>query len=61
MMGAQFDFEVGALRKTLIQEYGIFTGGATDKKLLRILPPLNVDKASIDKFINALRAAVASF
>jgi len=55
MAGVEFDFEVGELRKKLIYDYHIFTGGAMNKKLLRILPPLTVKKEHIDTFINALK------
>jgi len=55
MLGLEFDFEVGALRKKLIYDEKIFTGGAMNKKILRILPPLNVTKQDIDVFVNALK------
>lgn len=55
MTGIEFDFEVGELRKKLIYDHHIFTGGAMNKKLLRILPPLSVQKEHIDTFINALK------
>ena len=55
MLGLEFDFEVGELRKKLIFEKQIFTGGAMNKNLLRILPPLNIKKEQIDVFINALK------
>ncbi|TXD47124.1 aspartate aminotransferase family protein [Polaribacter sp. IC073] len=58
MLGLEFDFEVGDLRKQLIYDYHIFTGGAMNKKLLRILPPLNVEKKHIDQFFKALVAAL---
>jgi acetylornithine/N-succinyldiaminopimelate aminotransferase len=58
MLGLEFDFEVSDLRKKLIYEYHIFTGGAANKKLLRILPPLNVNKEHIDQFFEALIAAL---
>jgi acetylornithine aminotransferase len=54
MLGLEFDFEVGDLRKKLIYEYQIFTGGAKNKYVLRILPPLNVNKGHIDQFFEAL-------
>ena len=54
MLGLEFDYEVADLRKELIYEYHIFTGGAANKKLLRILPPLNVKKDHIDQFFEAL-------
>lgn len=54
MLGLEFDFEVSDLRKKLIYEYHIFTGGAANKKLLRILPPLTVKKDHINQFFEAL-------
>lgn len=54
MLGLEFDFEVGALRKKLIYEHHIFTGSAKNKNLLRILPPLTVQKKHIDQFFEAL-------
>jgi len=54
MLGLEFDYEVGDLRKKLIYDYQIFTGGAANKKLLRILPPLNVKKEHINQFFKAL-------
>ena len=55
MLGLEFDFEVGALRKRLIHEKYIFTGGSANKKLIRILPPLTVTREHIDIFIKALK------
>ncbi len=55
MLGVEFDFEVAELRKKLIFEKHIFTGGSINKKLLRILPPLTLSKNEIDVFINALK------
>ena len=54
MLGLEFDFEVGDLRKKLIYDYHIFTGGAMNKNLLRILPPLTVRKDHINQFFEAL-------
>ena len=55
MLGIEFDFEVAEIRKKLIFEQHIFTGGASNKNLLRILPPLNVTKNEIDEFVYALK------
>tara|TARA_R110001599_G_scaffold349521_1_gene577979 strand:- start:1119 stop:2246 length:1128 start_codon:yes stop_codon:yes gene_type:complete len=54
MIGAEFDFDVAALRKALIFEHGIFTGSASNKNTIRILPPLNISKAELDQFLAAL-------
>ncbi|WP_372792558.1 aspartate aminotransferase family protein [Lutibacter sp.] len=55
MLGVEFDFEVGELRKKLIFDKHIFTGGSNNKKLLRILPPLTINKEQVNIFINALK------
>ena len=54
MLGLAFDFEVGQLRKRLIYEKNIFTGGSSNKNVLRILPPLTVQKKHFDRFFDAL-------
>ena len=55
MLGLEFDFEVADLRKRLIYNQHIFTGAAKNKKLLRILPALNITKEHIDAFFDALK------
>lgn len=60
MLGLEFDFEVGDLRKALIYNEHIFTGGSSNKKLLRILPPLNIEKQHIYQFFEALKKALNS-
>lgn len=55
MLGLEFDFEVAPLRKKLIYDQHIFTGSAKDKKVLRILPALNINKTHIIDFFNALK------
>ena len=58
MLGVEFDFEVSEIRKKLIFDKHIFTGGSSNKKLLRILPPLSVTKQNIDTFIEALKELI---
>ena len=55
MLGLEFDFEAADLRKKLIFKHKIFTGGSANKNLLRILPPLNIQKKDIDILYNALK------
>jgi acetylornithine aminotransferase len=55
MLGLEFDFEVAALRKKLIYKQHLFTGGAKDKNVLRILPALNITKKDMDLFFEALK------
>lgn len=55
MLGLEFDFEVSDLRKKLIYNQHMFTGGANNKNLLRILPALNITEKEIDLFFEALK------
>lgn len=59
MLGLEFDFEVAELRKSLIYNQRVFTGGAKNKQLLRFLPALNITKTHIDLFFEALKKELA--
>jgi acetylornithine aminotransferase len=59
MLGLEFDFQVADLRKKLIYDHHLFTGGAKDKSVLRILPALNITKQDLDIFFKALKTALA--
>ena len=56
MLGLEFDFEVADLRKRLIHNQHLFSGGAKDKKVLRVLPALNITKKDLDAFFEGLKA-----
>ena len=58
MLGVEFDFEINELRKKMILDKHIFTGNANNKNLLRILPPLTINKKGIDTFIIALKESL---
>lgn len=58
MLGLEFDFEVGELRKKLIYEHRIFTGGSSNKNLLRILPPLTIQQKHLSQFFDALQKSL---
>ena len=58
MLGLEFDYEVGSLRKQLIYDKRMFTGGAMNKNLLRILPPLTIQTQQLDAFIAAVKELV---
>ena len=49
-------FEVADLRKRLIYNQHLFTGGAKDKHVLRVLPALNITEKDLDAFFKALKA-----
>lgn len=44
-----------AVRKRLLDEFGIFTGTASNKNILRILPSLAVTKKELDELLQALK------
>lgn len=55
MLGISFDFPIKNIRNRLLYDHHIFTGAAYDPNLLRILPPLCIQKTHIETFINALK------
>lgn len=55
MLGLEFDFEVAELRKKLIYNQHLFTGGAKDKYVIRILPALNITEEDLNLFFDALK------
>ncbi len=59
MLGLEFNFEIAELRKKLIYEHHLFTGGAKDKYILRILPALNITEKQVDLFFDILKKALA--
>lgn len=56
MIGIELEQDASGLRKKLLYDYQIFTGGAANKNTIRVLPPLNITKEALDQFINALQA-----
>ena len=54
ILGLEFDFPISELRKKLIFKHHIFTGNAKNPNLLRILPPLTIQKHHVDLFFEAL-------
>ncbi len=58
MLGIEFSEPVSEMRKQLIYEKQMFTGGAKNKNLLRILPPLTIQTDQIDAFIEAVKEVV---
>lgn len=59
MLGLEFDYDVAELRKKLIYNQYIFTGGSSNKNLIRILPALNITEKHIDVFFEALKRELA--
>jgi len=55
MLGLEFDAPIATMRKDLIFKHYVFTGSAKNPNLLRILPPLTLQKKHIDVFFEALK------
>lgn len=58
MLGLEFDFPISELRKKLIYDHKIFTGSSKNKNLLRILPPLTLQKEHVDLFFDCLKESL---
>jgi acetylornithine aminotransferase len=56
MVGIKYDFPIKEVRDKLLTEHHIFVGNASDPTVLRLLPPLNITKAEVDLFLQALYA-----
>ncbi|MCL4110236.1 UNVERIFIED_CONTAM: hypothetical protein GTU68_030620 [Idotea baltica] len=54
MIGVKFEFSTAELRKSLLYNEKVFTGSSGNANIMRILPPLNIDKNQIDYFIEKL-------
>lgn len=61
MLGVELPFPVKDLRSHLLYEHHIFTGSASDPRVLRILPPLNITIEQLQPFVAALAASITQF
>lgn len=59
MIGVEFDFPSTDFRNELLSEYKIFTGSASNKNVLRILPALNISKEEVDYFLSSFTSLMA--
>ena len=50
MLGAEFNFPVKELRKSLAMEQQLMTGSAKHPNVLRLLPPLTISDEDINTF-----------
>lgn len=60
MIGVEFGFPAGPLRQRMLDEFGVFTGSASNKNVMRLLPPLTVGQTETTEFLNAIRACLAT-
>ncbi|MDP1726703.1 MAG: aminotransferase class III-fold pyridoxal phosphate-dependent enzyme [Bacteroidota bacterium] len=60
MIGIEFDFPCHEIRKKLLFEHHIFTGSASHKNTLRILPALNITQRELAIFLEAFEKVTHS-
>lgn len=60
MVGIQLDQAVAPLRKQLFEQHHMLTGNSSDPNVIRLLPPLNVQKESLDQFADVLNHLLQS-
>ena len=53
--GIEFDYAVEGLRKNLLFKHKVFTGNASNKNTIRLLPTLNIQPSSLEYFLEALK------
>lgn len=56
MIGLELEEPVAPLRKRILMEGHIFTGSSSNPKVIRLLPPLNVEKKELKQFIDTFNA-----
>ena len=61
MTGIELNFAADSIRKKLLFKHYMFTGSASNKNTLRILPSLTVSKVEIDLFVNALQSSIKEY
>lgn len=60
MIGVEFPYSVGDLRKELLFNEFIFTGSSSDPNVMRLLPPLNLQTGQVDYFVGRLKKVLQS-
>ncbi|WP_045689612.1 aspartate aminotransferase family protein [Hymenobacter sp. AT01-02] len=58
MVGIKYDFPIKDVRDKLLSDFHIFVGNASDPTVLRLLPPLNITREEVDRFLQALYAII---
>ena len=60
MIGLEFDKAIKELRKSLLFDYGVFTG-VSGSKVIRLLPPLSLSMEQAGQFMEKFRLALKTF
>jgi len=60
MLGIELEFNSAQIRNDLVFKQQIFTGSASNKNTIRLLPPLNITKADADHFLQGFTTVLKS-
>lgn len=60
MIGLEFDYPIAELRKYMLFQKHVFTGSSSNKNVMRLLPPLNINRKEAEHFIEALKNSIAA-
>ena len=59
MIGIELDQPSKEIRRRLLFEHNVFTGSSDNPNVLRVLPPLSIQKPQIDYFTDALKKVLS--
>jgi acetylornithine/N-succinyldiaminopimelate aminotransferase len=55
MIGVEYEYPIEELRKKLLFTHRMFTGNASNKNVIRLLPALNIEKEHLYKLVEVLK------
>jgi acetylornithine/N-succinyldiaminopimelate aminotransferase len=61
MLGIELEFNSAQVRNDMVFKQQIFTGSASNKNTIRLLPPLNITKADADHFLQGFTTVLKSY
>ena len=61
MIGLEMDRPIKVLRNHLLFEEQVFTGSSSNPNVIRLLPPLSIDRAVTDQFLERLQKVISKF
>ncbi len=61
MIGIELEFSSADIRKRLLFEHKIFTGSAHPPNVIRLLPPLTVNRQHADEFVDSFAQVMKSY
>ncbi|RIW15618.1 aminotransferase class III-fold pyridoxal phosphate-dependent enzyme [Algoriphagus lacus] len=60
MIGIDLDRDAGPVRSELVKKYHMFTGSASKKQTIRLLPPLSIEWNQLNSFLVALKEVLSA-